>query len=93
MVAALRARADRIERGLEPWLPATRLELRYLPDVDGYLVKLDRLAKGVVDEEDLADHCPLWKQHDTADEMALHAQMALYAQIVPYLHEPRKQGR
>lgn len=62
-----------------------RLHLIYMADVDGFLVRLDGHAKGVVDEEDLADHCPLWKDRDTADEMEL------YAQIEPHLHAPRGQ--
>lgn len=59
-MAALRAQADRVARGTEVWPLGGCLVLHCLPDVDGYIVNLDGSAKGIVDEEDLADHCPLW---------------------------------
>ncbi|MFD5245019.1 hypothetical protein ACFWIW_10770 [Amycolatopsis sp. NPDC058340] len=85
----LRVLAGRIARGdyrgdFVADSPEVRLDLTELVDVDGWLVRLNGEPKGVIDNEDLDDECPMWKQRDTADPAAL------YAQIEPYLHEPRK---
>ncbi|WP_410659481.1 hypothetical protein [Amycolatopsis sp. lyj-112] len=63
--------------------PEVQLDLTELVDVDGWLVRLNGEIKGVIDNEDLEDECPLWKQRETADPAAL------YAQIELHLHERR----
>jgi hypothetical protein len=60
------------------------LNFIHLPDVDGYLVELDGERKGVIDQEDLDDCCPLWKDLERDGK----ADGDLYAEIEPYLHEP-----
>jgi hypothetical protein len=58
-----------------------RIRFLHLPDVDGYLIKVDGKTAGIVDQEDLDDYCPLWEKRETVDTDAL------LEQIGPYLHQ------